>query len=208
MIFAAIGDIDGHDTALNGTLKTLEEQGILTILHTGNAVVGARGGNEIMRQLESHSVTCVQGELDRLAIRYSRKQQSLEKKLDDDLIELLRWTHENLSSQNLEVLRDWRKSLTMDLEGLTVFLCHGSPGNRREIITPDTPLVKLQRQRENAQADIVVCGGADRAFDMDVEGTFFVCPGPLVTQDGTVQYVLINTEEDPWTATVETVEQG
>jgi predicted phosphodiesterase len=205
MIFAAIGNINGHETALNKTLKAIEETGILTILHTGNAVVGAQGGNAIMTLLTDYSVTCVQGDLDRLAVRYSRKQQSLEKKLDEPLLKCLRWTHENLSSQNLEVLRDWRKSRVMELEKLNVFLCHGSPGNRREVLTAETPLVKLERQREIAQADIIVCGGSNEPFSRDVEGTLFVSPGSLVMADGTVQWALIDTEGKTWKASMETI---
>ena len=205
MIFAAIGNIDGHEVALKSALKAIEEAGILTILHTGNAVVGGQGGNTIMTLLADFGVTCVQGDRDRLAVRYSRKQQSLEKKLDAALLANLRWTHENLSSQNLEVLRDWRKSRVMELEKLDVFLCHGSPGNRREILSAETPLVKLERQREIARADIIVCGGADEPFSTNVEGTLFVSPGSLVAAAGTVQWALIDTEEQPWKASMETV---
>ncbi len=205
MIFAAIGSIDGHDDALKSTLKAIEETGILTILHTGNAVVGQQGGNAIMDLLAQFNVTCVQGNLDRLAVRYSRKQSTLERQLDADLLEKLRWSHENLSSQNLEYLRDWRKTRTLELEGLKILLCHGSPGNPREILTADTPHAKLQRQREQSHAHIIVSGGAEDSFSVTVDGTLFVSPGPLVKEDGTFQYALINTDDNPWSATMETV---
>ena len=205
MIFAAIGNIDGHDIALEGALQSIEEMGIHTIVHTGNAVVGAQGGNKIMDLLAEFSVTCVQGDRDRLAVRYSRKQESLEKKLDEGMLKSLRWSHENLSSQNLELIRDWRKARNLELENLAVFLCHGSPGNRREILTAETPMVKLQRQREIAQADIIICGGSDEPFTKYVDDTLFVSPGSLQAEDGTVSYALINTEEKPWSATMEPV---
>lgn len=205
MIFAAIGSIDGHDAALERTLKAIEETGILTIIHTGNAVVGQQGGNAIMDLLAQFNVTCVQGNLDRLAVRYSRKQATLARQLDADLLEKLRWSHENLSSQNLEYIRDWRKTRTLDLEGLKVLVCHGSPGNPREILTADTPHTKLQRQREQSHADIIVSGGAESSFSVTVDGTLFVSPGPLVNEDGSTQFALINSDDTPWTATMETV---
>lgn len=206
MIFAAIGSIDGHDRALLDALRAIEEAGILTILHTGNAIVGKQGGNEVLSLLTRFNVRCVQGINDRLAVRYSRKQQSLEQKLDPALLEQLRWAHDNVSSQNLETIRDWRKNRALELEGLRIFLCHGSPGNPREILRADTPQAKLQRQREQAGADIVVCGGAETPFSLDVDGTLFVSPGPLVAEDGATQYTLVNTEEEPWEVTVEQVE--
>ena len=138
-------------------------------------------------------------------MRYSRKQASLDKKLDESLRDQLRWAHEHISSQNLEVLRDWRKSVTLELENLAVFLCHGAPGNRKEVLRVDTPTAKLQRQREIAQADIIICGGAEEAFAKDVDGTLFVSPGSLVGEDGVVRYALINTESAPWSMTLETV---
>lgn len=205
MIFAAIGSIDGHDSALKAALNTIQEAGILTILHTGNAVVGHRGGDAIMDLLHDYQVICVQGILDKLVVRYSRKQDTLDRKLEGAVRENLQWAHENLSSQNLELIRDWRKTRTLELEGLAVLLCHGSPGNPREILTADTPRSKLQRQRERSRADIIVCGGAEIPFSVDVDGTLFVSPGPLVGEDGTIRYALINTESQPWTATMETV---
>jgi len=205
MIFAAIGDIDGHDRVLGATLAAIEEAGILTVLFMGNAVVGQRGGDAIMELLERYNVVCVPGDRDRLAVRYSRKQETLDRKLDPELREQLRWTHENLSSRNLEAIRDWRKTRVLDLEGLAVFLCHGSPGNTREILTAHTPRAKLQRQRELSRADIVVCGGAEEPFSIDVDGTLFVSPGPLTAAEGAARYALINTEVRPFTATLESV---
>tara|TARA_R110001592_G_scaffold325746_2_gene605997 strand:+ start:1113 stop:1739 length:627 start_codon:yes stop_codon:yes gene_type:complete len=205
MIFAAIGNIDGNETALKCTLSAIEEMGIHTILHTGNAVVGLQGANEIMTLLEQFNVTCVQGSMDRLAVRYSRKQETLDRKLDESTRDALRWTHENMSSQNLEVIRDWRKTKQLELEGLQIFLCHGSPSNPRELLTADTPRSKLQRQREHSRADIIVCGGADEPFSMEVDGALFVSPGGLMAASGNAQFALINTEEKPWTVTMEPV---
>ena len=201
MIFAAIGSINGDDRALAAALHAIVEEGIHTILHTGNAVAGAPGGDAVMALLESHGVICAQGNTDRLVVRYSRKQDALEKKLDGALLAAVRDAHVSLSSQNLEKLRDWRKSHTVPLEQLQGFLCHGSPGNPREILAPDTPVAKLQRQREIARCDIIVCGGADESFSRFVDGALFVAPGPLAAEDG-ARYTLINTEEEPWITTV------
>lgn len=205
MIFAAIGNIDGHNRALEAAIDAIVEAGIQTILHTGNAAAGAAGGNEVLALLDARGVICVQGNTDRLVVRFSRKQETMEQKVDGALLPALRFAHEHLTSQNLERLRDWRKSQTVALEEWKGFLCHGSPGNPREILTADTPLSKMQRQREIARCDIIVCGGSPEPFSRFVDGAFFVSPGALVAEDGSVRYTLINTEVKPWTATTQTV---
>ena len=206
MLFAVIGNIDGNDRALNAALDAIEEEGIHTILHTGNAAAGAPGGNEVLALLERSGVICVQGNTDRLTVRYSRKQDTLDRKMDGDLLHAVRHAHESLTSQNLETLRDWRKSRTITLEGIAVYVCHGAPGSPREILAPDTPLMKMQRLREIARADIIVCGGAERPFSRLVDGALFVAPGPIEDGSGSVaRYTLVNTEERPWVAVEQSI---
>jgi putative phosphoesterase len=205
MIFAAIGSINGNKNALECALHAIADAGIQTLLHTGDAVVGGPDGNEVIALLEKFGVICVQGNLDRLVVRYSRKQDTLDRKVDEAILPALRETHERLSSQNLERLRDWRKTRTFLVEGLSGILCHGSPGNPREVITADTPVARLKRQREITRADIIVSGGTDDFFTRHVDGALFVAPGSLNVTPGFASYALISTEESPWDATQEQV---
>lgn len=198
MIFAAIGRINAGSEGLRAVLDAIAEEGIFTILHTGDAVTGPGDPNEFIGLLAERGVICVQGNLDRLVVRYSRKQETLNKRLDSNTRDAVQKAHEALTSQNLERLRDWRKSLPIPLEDLAGFLCHGSPGNPRELLTPDTPTSKLQRQRETAHADIIVCGGSEAPFERTVDGALFVHPGPLAAGDGVARYTLIDTESTPW----------
>lgn len=205
MIFAAIGSINGNKNALESVLYEIAESGIQTILHTGDAVVGGKDGNEVIALLEKYGVICVQGNLDRMVVRYSRKQETLDRKVDEALLPKLRDAHELLSSQNLEQLRDWRKTREFIVEGLTGIVCHGSPGNPREVINADTPVAKLKRQREISRADIIVSGGAEQFSTRLVDGALFVSPGSMTFEPGYAHYALISTEQSPWTATLERV---
>jgi len=203
MLFAAIGCINGNSAALKSALAAIAEEGIHTILHTGNAVAGGEGGAEVLALLSSASAICVQGNHDRLVVRYARKQQTLESKIDESLLAAVRTAHQSLTSEHLECLRDWRKSRIIPLELKTGFLCHGSPGNPREILDADTPVVKLQRQREIARTDVIVCGGGD-PFIRVVDGTLFVSPGPLADNAGRAHYTVIDTDAEPCAAIAKT----
>lgn len=208
MIFAAIGSINGNRNALESALDAIAETGIQTILHTGDAIMGGDGGNEVIALLEKYGVICVQGNKDRMVVRYSRKQETLDRKVDEALLPALREAHEYLSSQNLERLRDWRKTRQFIVEGLTGIVCHGSPGNPREVITADTPVAKLKRQREITRSDIIVSGGTEDFFTRHVDGALFVAPGSLTAVEGFASYALISTEVTPWNATLERVKLG
>jgi putative phosphoesterase len=208
MIFAAIGSINGNKNALESALDAIAETGIQTILHTGDAIMGGDGGNEVIALLEKYGVNCVQGNKDRMVVRYSRKQETLDRTVDEALLPALREAHEYLSSQNLERLRDWRKTRQFIVEGLTGIVCHGSPGNPREVITADTPVAKLKRQREITRSDIIVSGGTEDFFTRHVDGALFVAPGSLTAVEGFASYALISTEVTPWNATLERVKLG
>lgn len=201
MLLAAIGDIHGNLPALQAVLNEIEDAGILTILNTGDNVVGYPWPNEVIEMLREKNIPTTQGEMDRLATRFVRKQESLRDKLSNVEYEALRWTHENTRSENLEHMKDLPKKLELVFEDIPIFLCHGTPSTQMDQLGAEDSPTRYRRERETANARLIICGRTHRPHARLVDDALFVNPGSvgMPPDDGALaSYAIINTESEPW----------
>ena len=173
-------------------LEQLDEEGIQERVHTGNICLAPEGARECVEQLRLSSIQAVQGRLDRALV--SRRPQA--KRLPEG--PLLEKSFATLGCADIEYLARLPRKRSFIREGIEWLLCHGSVNSPSQILTGETSLMKFQRQREESTAQIIITGGAAAAFSVDIEGTLFVSPGPLLNQEGKIRYTLINTEVVPF----------
>jgi len=204
MQLAVIGDIAGAARALRAALDWIESEGILTILQTGN-LAGPEGGDAVVALLQGAGARVAQGETDRLHLRYEQKSEQLRRKMEPDAFDALGQAHQHLSSASLEYLRDLHKKLRLEVEDVSILVCHGSLSSQGEILDQHTPPSRFQRLREEAGSQLVLCGGSDEPFHVRVEDTLFAGPGRLAPQPGLARFTVIDTDASPWTVSVKTV---
>lgn len=202
MLFAAIGGVHGNVGALEAALSRIDSDGIHTALCTGNIAVGGEEANAVIERLRARRVICVQGDLDRLAVRAGRKATPLRKRLSDEVYDAVLCAHETLTSDNLEYLRSLPRRLTLTFEDKSVFVCHGTATSQSGALCADDPLDRFRRQREAANTDVVVCGSDEAAFTRVVDETLFVNPGRLEAAKDAVSLVIVNTDNHPSSAEI------
>lgn len=162
MNFALIGDTNGHAELLKSALDTIENEGIVTILQTGNPAWGV-GGSACIALLKERGVLCVQGHRDRVLARLERKRARLERDLGADFPAYAA-AHDALKSADIEWLGMLPHERRLDLDGVPVMLCNGIPDDHQHFFATDTPDARIHRAREAASADIVASGGAPAFF--------------------------------------------
>lgn len=204
MIFAALGDIAGDVSALRCAFDAIDDLGILTIVATGNVAAGAGDPNATVALLRDRSVPCALGEDDRLLLRFQRKQRQLKDRIPEEQWDRLAKAHAAITSENLEYLRNLHRLVRLEMDGVQVHVCHGSPSSPGEILSPETPFVRLQRHREAEAPDILVCGGHAEPWEMSVDGTVFIGPGLLRSSPTEAGFVTVNTEATHETMTAHT----
>lgn len=205
MLIAVIGGARGNISALDAALSRIAELGIHTVLSTGNLAAGGDDGNTVIERLRERGVTCVQGETDRLVVRALRKADSLRKRLDDEVFEAVMRAHESLTNANIEFLRALPQRRDLTFEGKALCLCHGSVSSQSSTLTVDDAVDRFRRQREAANAQVIVCGSDNDAFVKIVDDTLFANPGALKSSDGAVSFVVVNTDEEPCGALIERI---
>lgn len=203
MYLAAIGDIHGNLPAFEAVLGAIDDEGIQTIVNTGDAVVGHPWPNDIIDLLRNRKIPSVQGDLDRRVVHFLRKQETLRQKLSKDEFNSLKETYAAIDSENLEFLRRLPRYRMLQVEGIDICVCHGTPTSQSETLEEEDPPGKFQRVREFTNAQIVVSGATHRPFSRIVDGTLFVNPGAVgVAPAGAkiATYAIIDTETEPWKA--------
>ena len=201
MLLAALGDIHGNLPAFDAVLGAIDDMGIQTIVNTGDCVVGYSWPNEVIDRLRLRAIHSVQGEMDRLAVRFVRKQDTLKKRRPASEFEDLRWTYQHTRSDNLEFVRALPAQRTLKVEGKTIYLCHGIGPSQLDALHENDDACKFQRLREIAAADLIIAGRTHAAFARWVDGTLFVNPGAVGVPSGEgAQACLatIDTENEPW----------
>lgn len=206
MLFAAIGAINGNWPALEAVLDAIGEEGVQTIVNTGNCAVGQAWPNEAIEALRSRNIPSVQGQEDRLAIRVMRKARNLQSRLSPDQFKALKFAYDNCKSENLEYLRTLPRTLTLSVDGIDIALFHGTWTSQAEGLSAEEPEARFRRQREVCTAPILVCGSPPSPFARTVDGALFVNPGSVGANPGRAQYALVSTEKEPWSAEFRSVD--
>jgi putative phosphoesterase len=208
MYMAAIGDIHGNLPAFQAVLAAIDDEGIQTIVNTGDAVAGHPWPNEVIDLLRNRNIPSVQGETDRRVVHFLRKQETLRRKLSEDEFDALRQTHAALHSHNLEFLRSLPRHRMLRVEDIDLCVCHGTPGSQSETLDEEDPPGRFQRVRELTNARIVISGATHEPFSRTVDATLFVNPGAVgVAPSGAriARYARIDTETEPWEAHIQEV---
>ena len=205
MLMAVFGDLAGNFSALKRVLSALEEEGIQTIIHTGNSVSGADDAVELLDTLQENNIISVQGERDRQIALYQQKQKTIAKRVDENTLKNIEAAHSALRSGQREALGGLKRFRRITVDEIDIVISHGLPANRNNFLDVEISEDKLRRQREREAGDLFLFGGGDTACIRKVDGFLFVNPGPLVVAPDKAQYALVNTETAPWKAHLEQV---
>ena len=93
---------------------------------------------------------------------------------------IIRWTAEQLDSDDLQFLSSWLKTLRLEIPELgEVLFCHATPRNENECFTRLTPETRLLPIFENLHVPVVVCGHTHMQFDRMIGGTRVINAGSV-----------------------------
>lgn len=209
MILAAIGDIHGNLPALEAVLGVIDAEGIHTVVNTGDVVVGHGWSNEVIEIIRDRGIPTVQGETDRKALRFMRKREQFRGRLTMEAYKALEECAQTCRSENLEFLRRLPKTLTLEIDGITIAVGHGTLASQARGLTTADPDDTFRRQREMVPADVFVLGRTHEAYARKVDDALFVNPGSVgfgpTGEPGTASFAIVSTEAAPWDAELRTV---
>lgn len=201
MLMAAIGDIHGNVSALDAALRIIDDLGILTIVNTGDVVVGHPFSREVIDRIQMLKIPSVQGMFDRHVALFRRKGSHMRKNLSPEDVAAIESTHRMLQSADLEYLNALPRRLSMTLENMRIFVCHGTPESQGDELQKGDDERRFLRAREYANAQLIICGKTHQPFSRQVADALFVSPGSLGLGSGSKPmgtFAIIDTDASPW----------
>ncbi len=193
MLAALLGAIEGQVTALDAVLAAIDDEGILTVIATGN-YLGGPASAHVLPALRQRDALLVQGAQDRLLVRLRRKPATARTRLTHAQFDALDAAYATTPSTDLETLRALPRVAQPSYEGRTCAIAHGALNNTADVLDADTPDERFVRQREQVPADLIVLGGAPAFHTRTLHGTLFVCCGPVAASPMQAAWVRLDTD--------------
>jgi putative phosphoesterase len=179
MKVAALYDIHGNLPALEAVLQEIEQLAVDLVVIGGDVFPGPVPRETIQRLLDLEIRTrFITGNGDRVVLEQRRGGDISE--VPEPFREVIRWTAQQLSPRDEELVASWPKTLRLEIHGLgDVLFCHATPRNDTEIFTRLTAEERLLPLFDGLGAAVVVCGHTHMQFDRIVGNTRVVNAGSV-----------------------------
>lgn len=180
MRVAALYDIHGNLPALEAVLQDVRQAGVDQMIVGGDVLPGPIPRETIACLLDLDIPTqFIQGNGDREVLTQRRGAQS-SMPLPEQVLEVLRWTAQQLLPEDEQLLASWPQTLRFEIPSLGgVLFCHATPRNDTEIFTRLTADDRLFPVFEGVNAPLVICGHTHMQFDRMVGRTRVVNAGSV-----------------------------
>jgi predicted phosphodiesterase len=179
MRVAALYDIHANLPALEAVLADIRQAAVDQILAGGDVFPGPMPRETIERLLALDiPLRFIQGNGDREVLASMRGAPS--RSLPEHVQEVVSWVAQQLSPKYEEMLDDWPKTASAQIEDLgEVLFCHATPRNDTEIFSRLTPEERLLPIFDGLNARLAVCGHTHMQFDRMIGTTRVVNAGSV-----------------------------
>ncbi|MDQ3870932.1 MAG: metallophosphatase family protein [Chloroflexota bacterium] len=153
---ALIADMHGNAVALDAVLSDISSSGIRDFVCLGDVASMGPHPAEVLRRVRDLRCPVVMGNADAFLLDpTSTSEDELRRRVD----EIDAWCAEQLSESDLDFIRTFQATATVELGGGGELLCyHGSPRSFDEIIAPTTPDDELGELLGDRSADVFAGG--------------------------------------------------
>lgn len=203
MKIAVISDIHGNHYALNEVLKSAKEEQVEKLLVLGDIVGYYYNPDKVLKMLSDWDYEIIKGNHEELL------QGLYESRIDaDELKKKYGKGHEEALKRLDERTLEWLFSLpiqkSVNVEGVSFQLNHGSPNRIDEYIYPDAPTEKLNECNSESH-DFVLIGHSHYAFSHKCKNSILINCGSVGQsrqKGGAAYWVMIDTYNKNYTVKV------
>jgi putative phosphoesterase len=165
MRVAAIYDIHGNLPALEAVLQDIRQAEVDQIVVGGDVLPGPMPRETIGCLLDLDiPVRFIQGNGDREVLALMKGAET--GAVPEQFREVMRWNAKQLHPEDEELIANWPKALSMEIDGVgEVLFCHATPRSDTEVFTRLTPEERLLPIFAGLSVSLVVCGHTHMQFN-------------------------------------------
>lgn len=195
MKIAVLSDIHGNHFALFQVLKEAKKEQIEQLLILGDIVGYYYHPDKVLELLEDWKYVFIKGNHEELLSKVLNGEldiEVLEKKYGSGHRKAIK----KLSQLQTDILLNSPEKLFIDIDGLKILLCHGSPIDANLYLYPDSDL-EILNLASNAGADFVLIGHSHYQFMHIGENGILLNPGSVGqsrSTGGLANWAIIDTQ--------------
>ncbi len=195
MKIAIISDIHGNHNALVEVLKKAKKENVEHLLVLGDIVGYYYHPDSILRLLSEWSFDMIKGNHEKILedlIENHELGESIRLKYGSGHQEALN----KLTEEQLDFLSDLPETKSIQIDGISLLMCHGSPWSNDFYIYPDCES-EILRQCDSKEHDFVLVGHSHYAFAIKNENSVLINPGSVGQSrqmGGKASWAIINSQ--------------
>ncbi len=177
MRVALISDLHGNELALDAVLADVQRRGADRLVCLGDVATLGPRPSAVLNRLRSFGVSVILGNHDEFLLDPELIRRYTEAPV---IVEAVDWCRSILSSAELESLRAFHRTLSIDLgAGASLFLFHGSPRSHMEDLLATTPAEEVDRLLDGHSATVLAGGHTHVQMLRQHRGLLLVNPGSV-----------------------------
>jgi putative phosphoesterase len=177
MKLGILGDIHGNDGALSAVLKAASKAKVDRLLVTGDLVGYYFSPRQVLNLLDDWNCDIVSGNHELMLVR-SRSNPDYLAEVSKRYGSGLRVAIEQLDAQQLDRLCSLPHPLELNIDGIRILLCHGSPWDVDHYVYPDST-EKAMKFSESGKYNVIVMGHTHYPMLFDKPECILVNPGSV-----------------------------
>ncbi len=134
--------------------------------------------NETLHWLSDNSVYSILGNTDRKIVKLL-KGRTFKKPSKPDKRIMYTWTAAQLDSKSKEFILSLKKTGSIEGNGYSLGIFHGSPQDPDEFLSPNTPPAHFSRLASLTAADIIITGHSHYPYHIKSNDHHFINPGSV-----------------------------
>ena len=166
----------GNAVAFRAALADVERVEPDLLVSLGDVAQGGPQPRECVDLLRGLGCPCVFGNSDEflLELDLGREAQRLGEERKKQLLEVGRWSQEQLGEDGVGFLRSFQPTVEVDLDGRRLVCCHATPTSNEDVVLPSTPPDEIP-----VAGDVVAAGHVHLQWLRRVRGTLWLCAGSV-----------------------------
>jgi predicted phosphodiesterase len=176
MRIALISDIHGNDVAFEAAVADIERVGVDSVVCLGDVVQGGAQPAETLRRLQTLGYETVLGNADDFLLEVPT---SSPEPITDVQLEVRDWTLARLTDEHVQLMRSFRPTVEIALDGRRGLCFHGSPSSYDDVLVPEWTDASLAPFEGFDGFDLLAGGHTHTQWTRTIGGSLFVNPGSV-----------------------------